>query len=297
MKKIITLTIVFMTTLSGCSEANGSPSETPKVKETPEVTNGLPEVDPVSGLPIEKQEKLEEAEKPTEDVDTVWGQPFVENSEEGYSIEVQEHTKEDTKEKTQEHKENEEAPKVTVKPTPTTLPTTLPTTPTVDPTPTANPTPIPTPVATPTATPVQTSTPAPTPTPTPTATPTPSVTSVKNSAEITEMVNCINADRNAVGLSSLSVSSTLTDGAAIRAVEITELFSHTRPDGSDWSTVNDSVYGENIAYATADGTNTHSLFMASEGHKANILGEDWNTVGIATAVSGNNTYWAVHFGY
>lgn len=118
-----------------------------------------------------------------------------------------------------------------------------------------------------------------------------------SSAEITKMFNAINADRAKQGLNPLSISGELSRAAGVRTAEIVEVFSHTRPDGSSFSTVSNKAYGENIAYGSSDGEITHGRFMDSQGHKENILRTRWKTVGIASVrPDGLPTYWTVLFG-
>jgi hypothetical protein len=58
----------------------------------------------------------------------------------------------------------------------------------------------------------------------------------------------VNEIRMANGLSAVQYSASLETTSVVRANEITTKFSHTRPDGSDWYTVNaDLQYGENLA--------------------------------------------------
>ena len=124
-------------------------------------------------------------------------------------------------------------------------------------------------------------------------------TGLKSSPQITAMVNAINADRAKIGLNALKVKPELTNGAAIRSVELVTLFSHTRPNGQAFNTVAPAhAFGENIASASSDGLHTHGLFMNSPGHKANILDPDWNYIGISTYTQGSlSTQWTVLFGY
>ena len=185
-------------------------------------------------------------------------------------------------------------------PTPTLLPTVTPTRkPT--PTPTNMPTMAPTvtPTRKPTATPTSTPTVAPTVTPTriPTATPTavptatPSPTAAAGLTEgqwIAELFRLTNLERQKAGVPLLrEPSSALLAAAAIRAEEINTFFSHTRPDGSDCFTVLEGIdyrtAGENIWRGTAGAyTPEHVIgrWMASDGHRENILNPAFTTVGI-----------------
>jgi len=63
-----------------------------------------------------------------------------------------------------------------------------------------------------------------------------------------DALNQVNAMRTAQGLNALTWNGGLETAAQIRAQELPSAFSHTRPDGSEWWTVNGNLcYGENLA--------------------------------------------------
>ena len=62
-------------------------------------------------------------------------------------------------------------------------------------------------------------------------------------ANAQSLVNQVNQERAARGLRALRVDPKLTAAAQIRAQEIVQKFSHTRPDGTKWSTVSSVAYG------------------------------------------------------
>lgn len=109
----------------------------------------------------------------------------------------------------------------------------------------------------------------------------------------------VNALRQQAGLPALAWDTGLEQAAAVRAVEASQLFSHTRPDGSDWWTVNSNImYGENLAkgYASADAA--VDAWRASPTHQANIMDGGFATMSITIHVSGNGQwFWAQEFGY
>lgn len=112
-----------------------------------------------------------------------------------------------------------------------------------------------------------------------------------------EVIAKVNEIRVANGLNTLRYDASLEASADVRADELTVRFSHTRPDGSDWYTVNpDLMYGENLAdgYNTADAV--VNAWMASPEHKANILKPDFTTVAVSTVVKNGKTCWAQEFG-
>lgn len=125
----------------------------------------------------------------------------------------------------------------------------------------------------------------------------PSTTYVDETGGSTAMFNSINASRVKNGLPALKRNHNLDLAASVRAEEIMRSFSHTRPDGSPFYTVSDLAHGENVAYGSFDGEVTHGRFMASEGHKQNILNSEFTSVGIASKIGSDGpAYWAVIFG-
>lgn len=107
-----------------------------------------------------------------------------------------------------------------------------------------------------------------------------------------------NAQRANAGLGKLTWSDALETCAMVRAQEIVTTWSHSRPNGSDWYTVNSSImYGENLAkgYSSADAA--VAAWMASPTHKDNVLYSGFKTCGIAIYEVGGTWYWAEEFGY
>jgi len=111
-----------------------------------------------------------------------------------------------------------------------------------------------------------------------------------------EVARQVNAERARYGLGALTVSGELTRAAETRARELAVKFSHTRPDGSAWSSVSSDAKGENIAmgYATAD--KVMAAWMTSDGHRANILRESFGSIGVCAYREGNVWYWVQLFG-
>lgn len=115
----------------------------------------------------------------------------------------------------------------------------------------------------------------------------------------------VNIERENAGVSPLTLDDKLCQAADIRAAELLELFSHTRPDGTDCFTVLDevdfssSICGENIAAGRKTAKETVNDWMNSPGHKANILNPSYSVMGAARAYSANTDYgyyWAQLFG-
>lgn len=115
-------------------------------------------------------------------------------------------------------------------------------------------------------------------------------------ANAQSVVNQVNQERAARGLSALRVDPKLTAAAQIRAQEIVQKFSHTRPDGTKWSTVSSVAYGENIAKGQRTADKVMAAWMSSSGHRANILRASYGSIGVACVKSGNVYYWVQLFG-
>ena len=186
-------------------------------------------------------------------------------------------------------------------PEPTPIPTPEPTpvpTPEPTPVPTPEPTPVPTPEPTPIPTPVPTPVPTPAPTPEPTPVPTPAPTTSHDLTKAQDVFNLVNSIRAENSLPALTWDDRLYESAQIRSQEISVVWSHTRPDGTDCFTVSNVLHGENIAYGYADANNVVNGWMDSQGHKENILRADFTRTAIAYYLAPDGTpYWCHHFGY
>ncbi len=106
------------------------------------------------------------------------------------------------------------------------------------------------------------------------------------SSEAKEVLNIVNSERASAGLSALSANSKATAAANIRAKEISEVFSHTRPNGTscftalDETGVSQLTRGENIAKGQKTASEVMNSWMNSSGHKANILSGNFKEIGI-----------------
>lgn len=101
-----------------------------------------------------------------------------------------------------------------------------------------------------------------------------------------EVLDIVNNERAAQGLSPLTMDKGLMDAAQVRAYEIVSQFSHTRPDGTSCFTVLPADYkygslGENIAAGQRSAADVMNSWMNSEGHRANILNGGFQSIGIA----------------
>lgn len=126
-----------------------------------------------------------------------------------------------------------------------------------------------------------------------------SASSASGAAMAQEVLTLVNNQRTAAGLSALTWNAGLEKDAQVRAQECEQSFSHTRPNGTDWWTVDSNLmYGENLAYNYNDAASVVAAWMASPTHKANILNGQFTTIGVAAyQTSSGIWYWAQEFGY
>lgn len=120
-----------------------------------------------------------------------------------------------------------------------------------------------------------------------------------------DVLSIVNRIRIKNNLSQLSWGTTCESAADVRANELIIYYSHTRPDGSSWSTVCPSpnsggMSGENLAIGNAavSPASVVSLWMGSEAHRANILNPDYTklAVGFIFDLSADyKTYWSQFF--
>lgn len=116
-----------------------------------------------------------------------------------------------------------------------------------------------------------------------------------------QVVELVNAERAKYGLSALTVDAKVQQAALVRAKESAQSFSHTRPNGSSFSTalteagVSYRRAGENIAYGQRTPQQVMNAWMNSSGHRANILNKDFTTIGVGYTVINGTAYWAQLF--
>lgn len=119
---------------------------------------------------------------------------------------------------------------------------------------------------------------------------------------VTRVVTLVNSERAKVGCSPVTLNAKLSQAAQAHSADMAShnTMSHTGSDGSDpgqritragylWST-----YGENVAYGYSTPEQVMAGWMASAGHKRNILDCGFKEIGVGVAQPGN--YWTQDFG-
>lgn len=101
-----------------------------------------------------------------------------------------------------------------------------------------------------------------------------------------QVIQMVNNERAKAGLKELSTDPVLTQMAAVRAAEITREYSHIRPNGQKCFTVFNefpttlTATGENIAMSQHTPEEVMEAWMTSKGHKANILRDTPEYIGV-----------------
>ena len=126
----------------------------------------------------------------------------------------------------------------------------------------------------------------------------------ENADFVKQVVNLVNQERAKAGLSPVTADTSIQAAAQVRAKEIEKSFSHTRPDGSSFSTaltqqgVTYRGSGENIAWGQKTPEQVMNGWMNSEGHRANILNKNFTKIGVGYHQNASGTnYWTQLFTY
>lgn len=123
-----------------------------------------------------------------------------------------------------------------------------------------------------------------------------------SSSYAAEVLSLVNAERAKAGVGALTINMSAEQAANVRAQEIQQSFSHTRPNGSSFGTalteagINFRSSGENIAYGQNSAQEVMQGWMNSAGHRANILNQNFTSIGIGHTETGNGVdYWTQLF--
>lgn len=114
-----------------------------------------------------------------------------------------------------------------------------------------------------------------------------------------QVLNKVNAERKAAGVSELTMDEDLLSAAMLRAAETVVSFDHIRPNGTRCFTASSKMYGENIASGFGTPTEVMQAWMSSDGHKKNILNSSFQSIGVGCIVNAKTkrVYWVQCFGY
>lgn len=120
-----------------------------------------------------------------------------------------------------------------------------------------------------------------------------------------EVLTLVNKIRTKNNLGQLTWGYTCEEAAELRAAETILRYSHTRPDGTSWSTAcpapaSGGTSGENLAIGNAavSPASVVALWMASEDHRKNILNPEYTKLAVGFVFDPSEsyrTYWAQEF--
>lgn len=101
-----------------------------------------------------------------------------------------------------------------------------------------------------------------------------------------EILDLVNKERAKVGSAPLTINCTLNRMAAERAIESSDHFSHTRPNGEEFYTIFDeydvdySYCGENLAAGNSTAKDTVDQWINSPSHYQNMIDPEYTQIGI-----------------
>lgn len=131
------------------------------------------------------------------------------------------------------------------------------------------------------------------------------INNIQNENTYTDLINEVyeitNNYRSLVVVSSLTLDSSLVEAANIRAKELSDSFSHTRPNGSSCFTVLSELgisygtAGENIAAGYSSSQSVMEGWRSSSGHYQNIISSKFKKIGIGVNIINNQYYWVQIF--
>lgn len=112
----------------------------------------------------------------------------------------------------------------------------------------------------------------------------------------------VNDHRKDNGLAALAITSSLTETATTRAKEISNTYSHYRPNGTLCINSMYELYGENLAGGFSDESLAFRAWTKSPSHERNMLDTSYKTMGVAVFVAlnkdkqGYKRYYVLTFG-
>lgn len=132
----------------------------------------------------------------------------------------------------------------------------------------------------------------------------PPASSVAPSSAEAKVLTLVNEERAKAGCQPLRADKALNGLAEAFSKDMADrgFFDHTDPDGdTPWDRADQAgvtnLGGENIARGQADAQAVMDSWMASEGHRANILNCDYKTIGIGAHFADGGPWWTQDFGF
>lgn len=114
---------------------------------------------------------------------------------------------------------------------------------------------------------------------------------------VEEIFTLLNEQRNMVGAAALEYRPDLTSASNLRAEESSKKWSHERPNGELFNTVDKRISGENLAYGYNSADEFVTAWMKSETHKENILYSDFKGVCVGVYEKNGKLWVSLEFTY
>ncbi len=114
---------------------------------------------------------------------------------------------------------------------------------------------------------------------------------------IKKVLRLVNEAREEEGLEPLETDEVLEEAALIRVQELTVYFDHSRPDGSDFSTVLNEAgidtyyYAENLAFEYRTAEEAVDFWLNSPSHRANLLNPAFTQIAVSIVPSQTGYLW------
>ena len=110
-----------------------------------------------------------------------------------------------------------------------------------------------------------------------------------------QMLELVNKEREANGVKPLKMDESLMESAMTRAAELSVRLNHERPNGRNFSSINEKISGENFTSGQIDALAAMENLLGSPGHKANMLTSTYSSIGIGHVEIDGINYWVQLF--
>ena len=110
-----------------------------------------------------------------------------------------------------------------------------------------------------------------------------------------EFIRLTNEEREKAGLEPFEIHDVAMEFAQIRAEELSEKFSHERPNGDQTGTYSHYTFGENIVKGGNTPESAIKSLMGSKVHRETILSENCHEFGVGVYEKNGTLYWVQEF--
>lgn len=108
-----------------------------------------------------------------------------------------------------------------------------------------------------------------------------------------KLLSLINLERSKVGSNPLNYRLDIQQASDLRAQEASVKWSHDRPNGKPYYSVNDAIYGENLAYGFNSAEEIVKAWLDSPTHRKVMLDNKYNGASIGVYDDGKNKWYSL----